>query len=240
MAQKSESAMRMSTQQQLTVRFGTRKATGRFLAHQLALRVGDRCVVSTDRGIEVGVVLSARETDRNTRAEPKMRKALRKATERDLYLFEKKGEREESAYELCRKRIKTYKLPMKVSGVECVFDKSRVILYFTANERVDFRELVKDLARRLRTRIEMRQIGARDEAKLIGGLGCCGLGQNCSALFLKELKSVSVRTVKRQDLGMSLNRLSGMCGRLKCCLNYEVEGRKRGPCESGGCGKSAN
>ncbi len=228
----------MSTQQQLTVRFGTRKATGRFLAHQLALRVGDRCVVSTDRGIEVGVVVSARETEQG--ADSKMRKALRKATERDLYLFEKKSEREESAYSLCRKRIKTQKLPMKLSGVECVFDKSRVILYFTANERVDFRELVKDLARRLRTRIEMRQIGARDEAKLIGGLGCCGLGQNCSALFLKELKSVSVRTVKQQDLGMSLNRLSGMCGRLKCCLNFEVEGRKRTPCESGGCGKPAN
>jgi cell fate regulator YaaT (PSP1 superfamily) len=228
----------MSTQQQLTVRFGTRKATGRFLAHQLALRVGDRCVVSTDRGIEVGVVVSARETEQG--ADSKMRKALRKATERDLYLFEKKNEREESAYSLCRKRIKTQKLPMKLSGVECVFDKSRVILYFTANERVDFRELVKDLARRLRTRIEMRQIGARDEAKLIGGLGCCGLGQNCSALFLKELKSVSVRTVKQQDLGMSLNRLSGMCGRLKCCLNFEVEGRKRTPCESGGCGKPAN
>ena len=228
----------MSTQQQLTVRFGTRKATGRFLAHQLALRVGDRCVVSTDRGIEVGVVVSARETEQG--ADSKMRKALRKATERDLYLFEKKSEREESAYSLCRKRIKTQKLPMKLSGVECVFDKSRVILYFTANERVDFRELVKDLVRRLRTRIEMRQIGARDEAKLIGGLGCCGLGQNCSALFLKELKSVSVRTVKQQDLGMSLNRLSGMCGRLKCCLNFEVEGRKRTPCESGGCGKPAN
>ncbi len=228
----------MSTQQQLTVRFGTRKATGRFLAHQLALRVGDRCVVSTDRGIEVGVVVSARETEQG--ADSKMRKALRKATERDLYLFEKKSEREESAYSLCRKRIKTQKLPMKLSGVECVFDKSRVILYFTVNERVDFRELVKDLARRLRTRIEMRQIGARDEAKLIGGLGCCGLGQNCSALFLKELKSVSVRTVKQQDLGMSLNRLSGMCGRLKCCLNFEVEGRKRTPCESGGCGKPAN
>ncbi len=229
----------MSTQQQLTVRFGTRKGTGRFLARQLSLRVGDRCVVSTDRGIEVGVVVSARERE-EAGADSKMRKALRKATERDLYLFEKKSEREESAYNLCRKRIKTQKLPMKLSGVECVFDKSRVILYFTANERVDFRELVKDLARRLRTRIEMRQIGARDEAKLIGGLGCCGLGQNCSALFLKELKSVSVRTVKRQDLGMSLNRLSGMCGRLKCCLNYEVEGRKRTPCESGGCGKQAN
>jgi len=230
----------MSGQQQLAVRFGTRKATGRFLAEQLGLRVGDRCVVSTDRGIEVGAVLSARETDRNTGSDSKMRKALRKATERDLYLFEKKSDREESTYDLCRKRIKTQKLPMKLSGVECVFDNSRVILYFTANQRVDFRELVKDLARELRTRIEMRQIGARDEAKLVGGLGCCGLGQNCSALFLKELKSVSVRTVKLQDLGMSLNRLSGMCGRLKCCLNYEVEGRKRTPCESGGCGKPAN
>src|SRR5690606_26374833 len=129
----------------------------------------------------------------------------------------------------CRKRIKVRKLPMKLSKVEYIFDGSRVIFYFTADHRVDFRELVKDLARQLRTRIEMRQIGARDEARLIGGLGCCGLGENCSKLFLKELSSVSVRTVKEQGLGMNLNRLSGMCGRLKCCLNFETGGN------GGGC-----
>ena len=225
-------------QQHLQVSFGTRKTTEKFVARQLGLRVGDRCVVSTERGIEVGVVLAARKVTESNGSKPKLRRTLRKATERDLYLFEKKGDREESAFNLCRKQIKAHKLPMKLSGVEYMFDKSRIILYFTATRRVDFRELVKDLARRLRTRIEMRQIGARDEAKLVGGLGCCGLGQNCSALFLKELKSVSVQTVKVQDLGMSLNRLSGMCGRLKCCLNYEVAGR-RTPCEGGSRSKSS-
>ena len=112
---------------------------------------------------------------------------------------------------------------MKLSRVESIFDGSRIIFYFTSEGRVDFRELVKDLAREMRTRIEMRQIGARDEARLLGGLGCCGTGENCSAKFLRELKSVSVRTAKAQDLAINPSRLSGMCGRLKCCLNFESE-----------------
>ena len=205
----------------LTLRFGLRKTIGRFLATNMSFRIGDRCVVSTERGVELGMVLDSHQLDTDGTKESTLGKALRRATERDLYLYEKKKDWENTAYRLCRKQIKAYKLPMKLSEVEYVF------IYFTANRRVDFRRLVKQLARRLRTRIEMRQVGARDEAKLIGGLGCCGLGQNCSALFLKELKSVSVRTVKRQDLRMSMNRLSGMCGRLKCCLNYEVDTSRR-------------
>ena len=211
----------------LTLRFGLRKTIGRFLATNMSFRVGDRCVVSTERGVELGMVLESRQLESNGTTETTLGKALRRATERDLYLYEKKKDWENTAYRLCRKQIKAHKLPMKLSEVEYVFDGSRVIIYFTANRRVDFRRLVKQLARRLRTRIEMRQVGARDEAKLIGGMGCCGLSQNCSALFLKELKSVSVRTVKRQDLRMSMNRLSGMCGRLKCCLNYEVDTSRR-------------
>jgi cell fate regulator YaaT (PSP1 superfamily) len=160
-------------------------------------------------------------------------KALRKATERDLYLHEKKKDQETHAYQICKKLIRADKLPMKLSRVEYIFDGSRVIFYFTATRRVDFRRLVKSLARRLRARIEMRQIGARDEAKLIGGMGCCGLGENCSARFLKELKSVSVRAAKEQGLTVNPGRLSGMCGRLKCCLNYEVGAA--GGCGSGAC-----
>ena len=112
---------------------------------------------------------------------------------------------------------------MKLSQVEYIFDGSRVIFYFTSGQRVDFRGLVKDLAGELKTRIEMRQIGARAEARLIGGQGCCGVGENCSSSFLQELRSVTVKTVKAQNLGMNPNRLSGMCGRLKCCLNFEVQ-----------------
>lgn len=216
----------------VTVKFPTDNSRAEFLANDLNLRVGDRCIVATDRGVELGLVLDGRKAD--NLGESKLHRALRRATERDLYLFAKKKEREDFAYRLCQKRIKVRRLNMKLSKVEYIFDGSRVIFYFTADRRVDFRELVKDLARELRTRIEMRQIGARDEARLIGGMGCCGREENCSKLFLKDLKSVSVKTAKEQELGMNLNRLSGMCGRLKCCLNFEVNG----DCGNGGCGKN--
>jgi len=202
----------------VTVKFPEDRRSLDFLSHDLALRIGDRCVVTTERGIEVGIVIATRPTD--SLGDQRILQVLRRANERDLFLNEKKQEKEEFAFRLCRKRIKARELPMKLSRVEYLFDGSRVIFYFTAEHRVDFRDLVKDLARELRTRIEMRQIGARDEAKLIGGMGSCGRGENCSKLFLKELESVSVKSVKAQGLGMNLNRLSGMCGRLKCCLNF--------------------
>jgi cell fate regulator YaaT (PSP1 superfamily) len=198
----------------------------------LDLRIGDRCLVPTDRGVEVATVLERRSLD-GAAPEAKMPKILRKATERDLYLYEKKREKEETAYRVCRKRIRARKLPMKLSCVEYIFDGSRVVFYFTANRRIDFRELVKDLARELRTRIEMRQIGARDEAKLIGGMGCCGTEESCSSRFLRQMKSVSVKTAKSLDLGMNPNRLSGMCGRLKCCLNFELDDAARRNCSAG-------
>ncbi len=209
------------------VRFETTKNASEFLAQQLGLRVGDRCVVSTDRGVELGIVLEHRQTEAMNFSDAKIHKALRRATERDLYLYAKKADREEQAHALCRKRIKVRRLPMKLSRVEYIFDGSRVVFYFTANKRVDFRELVRDLARELKTRIEMRQIGARDEARLLGGQGCCGTGENCSSMFLQDLESVTVKTVKAQKLGMNPNRLSGMCGRLKCCLNFEVPAEQR-------------
>lgn len=218
----------------VTVRFEFNKTIGEFIANQLNLRVGDRCVVTTERGVELGMVLDGRKAENeNLPADSKICKALRRATERDLYLYEKKKDREEYARRFCLKRIKARKLAMKLSSVEYIFDGSRVIFYFTAEGRIDFRELVKDLARELRTRIEMRQVGTRDEAKMIGGQGLCGLGENCSTLFLRELKSVSVRAAKEQNLDLSPNRLSGMCGRLKCCLNFELEGN--GACGSGSC-----
>jgi cell fate regulator YaaT (PSP1 superfamily) len=217
----------------VTVKFETNKSTANLLARDVELRVGDRCIVSTKRGVELGLVIHGQRAENLDLGASKVNKALRKATEQDLYLHEKKKDQETRAYELCKKLIRAQKLPMKLSRVEYIFDGSRVIFYFTATRRVDFRELVKSLARRLRARIEMRQIGARDEAKLIGGMGCCGLGENCSARFLKELKSVSVRAAKEQGLTVNPARLSGMCGRLKCCLNYEVGAA--GGCGSGGC-----
>jgi len=217
----------------VTVKFETNKSTAKLLARDVELRVGDRCIVSTKRGVELGLVIHGQRAENLDLGASKVNKALRKATERDLYLHEKKKDQETRAHEICKKLIRADKLPMKLSRVEYIFDGSRVIFYFTATRRVDFRSLVKDLARRLRARIEMRQIGARDEAKLIGGMGCCGLGENCSARFLKELKSVSVRAAKEQGLTVNPGRLSGMCGRLKCCLNYEVGAT--GGCGSGAC-----
>ena len=213
----------------VTVKFETNKSTANLLARDVELRVGDRCIVSTKRGVELGLVIHGQRAENLDLGASKVNKALRRATEQDLYLHEKKKDQEARAYQLCKKLIRAQKLPMKLSRVEYIFDGSRVIFYFTATRRVDFRELVKSLARRLRARIEMRQIGARDEAKLIGGMGCCGLGENCSSRFLKELKSVSVRAAKEQGLTVNPARLSGMCGRLKCCLNYEVGA-------AGGCG----
>jgi len=218
----------------VTVKFETNKTTANLLARDIDLRVGDRCIVSTKRGVELGLVINGRKAENLDLGESKVNKALRKATERDLYLHEKKKDQEDHAHQLCKKLIRAQKLPMKLSKAEYIFDGSRVIFYFTSTRRVDFRELVKSLARRLRARIEMRQIGARDEAKLIGGMGCCGLGENCSAKFLKELRSVSVRAAKEQGLTVNPGRLSGMCGRLKCCLNYEVN--TTGSCGSGACG----
>ena len=217
----------------VTVKFETNKSTAKLLARDVELRVGDRCIVSTKRGVELGLVIHGQRAENLDLGASKVNKALRRATERDLYLHEKKKDQEAHAYQLCKKLIRADKLPMKLSRVEYIFDGSRVIFYFTATRRVDFRRLVKSLARRLRARIEMRQIGARDEAKLIGGMGCCGLGENCSARFLKELKSVSVRAAKEQGLTVNPGRLSGMCGRLKCCLNYEVGAT--GGCGSGAC-----
>lgn len=205
-----------------TVRFPISRKKIDFSSCGIELRIGDRCIVTTDRGVEMGTVTDISKVE--MLPEENLKRVLRKATERDLYLSEKNKNKEIRAAALCKRRIEARKLPMKLSRVEYLFDGSRVIFYFTAEHRVDFRELVKDLARELRTRIEMRQIGARDEARLIGSLGCCSMHENCSRLFLSEMESVSVRTVKSQGLGMNLSRLTGMCGRLKCCLNFISEG----------------
>ncbi len=210
----------------VTVKLKEKKHVGEFIATKLGLRVGDWCIVSTDRGAELGRVLRGRPVEQASSRDTRINKALRKATDRDLYLFEKQTFREERARRFCRKQIRVRKLPMKLSKVESIFDGSLVVFYFTANRRVDFRHLVHDLAHELRTRIEMRQIGARDEARLVGWLGGCGTGENCSSKFLKELRTVTVKTVKAQRLEINPTRLSGMCGRLKCCLNFEREPAK--------------
>ncbi len=219
---RGSSQLGINVQSIVTVKAEIIKMRADFVDEGIRLRIGERCVFPSDRGVELGQVVEVRPAPEGG-VPSDLPRALRRASERDLYLYERRKDREDAAYRFCRKRIAARRMPMKLSQVEYIFDGSRVIFYFTADGRIDFRELVKDLAREFRTRIEMRQIGARDEAKLMGAVGCCGIGENCSARFLKELKSVSVKTAKAQDLAINPSRLSGICGRLKCCLNYESE-----------------
>ena len=181
---------------------------------------GDRVIVETARGIECGeVVLANREVEDKNCPQP-LKKMLRKVTQQDLERLAKNREREKQAYAVCQEKIREHKLEMKLIDVEYTFDNSKVLFYFTADGRVDFRELVKDLASILKTRIELRQIGVRDEAKMLGGLGICGRPFCCSA-FLGEFQPVSIKMAKEQGLSLNPAKISGACGRLMCCLKYE-------------------
>ncbi len=188
----------------------------------VSLEVGDYAVVETMRGMEAGrVVIAARQVEEIDLNEP-LKPVLRKTVEGDLQQMDFYREREEAALNKCEARIAAHNLPMKLVSAEYNFDGSRLTFCFTAEGRVDFRELVKDLASTFRTRIELRQIGVRDEAKLLGGLGRCGRDLCCSN-FLSDFNSVSIKMAKEQDLPLNPMKISGLCGRLLCCLGYENE-----------------
>jgi len=183
---------------------------------------GDEVVVPAARGVEYGrVVSSIKEVSEEELEEP-LKKVMRRATPRDHEHQRQNAERKEEAYRTCRRLIQQHKLPMKLVDVDYVFDGSSVVFYFTAEGRVDFRELVKDLATRLKARIELRQVGVRDEAKMVGGLGPCGRDLCCS-LYLSDFNPVSIKMAKEQNLPLNPSKISGICGRLMCCLKYEVE-----------------
>lgn len=181
---------------------------------------GDNAIVETARGIEFGeVVIGPREIDENQIVSP-LKPVMRKATaEDDVKLTENKI-REKEAFNICLRKIKNHELPMRLIDVEFTFDVNKIIFYFTADGRIDFRELVKDLAAVFRTRIELRQIGVRDEAKMLGGIGSCGRPL-CCATFLGDFEPVSIRMAKDQSLSLNPTKISGICGRLMCCLKYE-------------------
>ena len=186
---------------------------------------GDWVLVETSRGLECGkVVMAPRElsADENVESEPgiPLRKIYRKATADDLQQLEHNHAEEKYAFDLCRQKIIEHDLPMKLINVECTFDINKIIFFFTADGRVDFRDLVRDLASIFRTRIELRQVGVRDEAKLLGGLGGCGRPL-CCATFLGDFIPVSIRMAKEQNLSLNPTKISGVCGRLMCCLKYE-------------------
>ena len=185
-------------------------------------RVGEPVVVETSRGTECGTVaISNREVDQ-TRVVKPLKKVTRPATQEDLRRVEENHKKEEKAFRIAQEKIAQHKLEMKLVRVECSFDGSKILFFFTADGRVDFRELVKDLAGVFRARIELRQIGVRDEAKMLGGLGICGR-PFCCASFLGEFQPVSIKMAKEQGLSLNPTKISGACGRLMCCLKYEQD-----------------
>ena len=182
----------------------------------------DHVIVETARGVECGeVAMENRQVSDDNIVKP-LKKVIRKATEEDLAQMRKNQEKQISAAKICNEKIAAHKLDMKLVDVEYTFDNNKILFYFTADGRVDFRELVKDLASVFRTRIELRQIGVRDEAKMLGGLGICGLPFCCST-FLGEYQPVSIKMAKEQSLSLNPVKISGTCGRLMCCLKYEQE-----------------
>jgi len=187
-----------------------------------SLGFGDWVIVETARGTEIGqVVVTVREVKEEDIVQP-LKPVIRKATADDLAQHGENRKQEEEALKICEEKIDQHDLPMKLIDVEFTFDRKKIIFYFTAEGRVDFRELVKDLARIFRTRIELRQIGVRDEAKMIGGMGPCGRKLCCQS-FLRNFEPVSIRMAKAQDLALNPAKISGVCGRLMCCLRYECE-----------------
>ena len=186
----------------------------------IQMKKGDMAIVETARGVECGeVAMENREIEDKDIVHP-LKKMIRKATQGDLKKVEENRKKERHAFEICEKKILDHKLEMKLVDVEYTFDNNKILFYFTADGRVDFRELVKDLASVFRTRIELRQIGVRDEAKMMGGLGICGRPFCCTS-FLGEFQPVSIKMTKEQGLSLNPVKISGTCGRLMCCLKYE-------------------
>ncbi|MDR0397217.1 MAG: stage 0 sporulation family protein [Oscillospiraceae bacterium] len=193
---------------------------------QFAPAIGDSVIVETVRGVELGIVASGvRELDEAQVPQP-LKTIIRMASDDDLRQVEQNAGSEKTAYAICQERIAAHKLEMKLVDVEYAFDNSKVTFYFTANGRVDFRALVKNLAAIFKTRIELRQIGVRDEAKMLGGLGSCGRPICCGA-FLGSFQPVSIKMAKEQNLSLNPSKISGLCGRLMCCLKYEQDHYER-------------
>jgi cell fate regulator YaaT (PSP1 superfamily) len=193
-----------------------------FSPGDLDLRKGDEVIAETQRGVEMGQVLKGPKEVPEEQIVPPLRAILRIATPEDHARRDSYKVREESGLELCRKRVEARGLPMKLLASEYTFDGSQIVFYFTAEGRVDFRELVKDLASALRTRIQLHQVGARDAAKLLGGIGPCGRSLCCST-WLTDFAPISMRMAKEQSLFLNPTKFSGACGKLMCCLRYEYD-----------------
>lgn len=187
---------------------------------QLSIDKDSYVIVETARGVEYGKVVVGKKTVAETDVVLPLKKVIRAADQRDAIQVDENKHAAKNAFTVCQTKIKEHKLDMKLVDVEYTFDRNKIIFYFTADGRVDFRELVKDLAAVFRTRIELRQIGVRDEAKMLGGIGPCGRLLCCST-FLGDFEPVSIKMAKDQNLSLNPAKISGLCGRLMCCLKYE-------------------
>lgn len=193
-----------------------------FDPQDIKLEKRDQVIVETAQGDEFGEVLIANRYIENEKVKEPLKKVIRKATEKDKKHYEECKKKEKEAFEVCQKKIKEHKLDMTLTEVEYKFDNSKILFYFTADGRIDFRELVKDLAAIYKTRIELRQIGVRDEVKRIGGNGVCRR-ELCCCSFLRDFETVSIKMAKEQNISLNPSKISGNCGRLMCCLKYEQE-----------------
>ncbi|MDD5944354.1 MAG: stage 0 sporulation family protein [Clostridia bacterium] len=186
------------------------------------LEEGSHAIVETIRGVEYSTVIKGNTMVEDSDVIQPLKKVIRKATPEDDICEEENRKKEKEAFQICLEKIVKHKLDMKLIDVEITFDHNKLIFYFTSDERVDFRELVKELASVFRTRIELRQIGVRDEAKMLNGIGICGRSL-CCATFLGDFQPVSIKMAKEQSLSLNPAKISGICGRLMCCLKYEED-----------------
>ena len=204
------------------VRFKSAGKTYYFSPNGFNVKQGDNVIVETARGLEYGEVVMGKRTIEADQFKKPVKEVVRVATEEDTERCRQNKELEKEAYKICLEKIAEHKLEMKLVEVEYTFDGNKILFYFTADGRIDFRELVKDLATIFRTRIELRQIGVRDEAKTLGSIGVCGRSLCCSR-FLEEFVPVSIKMAKEQGLSLNPSKISGACGRLMCCLKYEQD-----------------
>jgi cell fate regulator YaaT (PSP1 superfamily) len=202
------------------IRFKARGKEYSFDAAGIPLKKGDRAIVDTENGPAIAVVSTEVRKLERSEVPENLKKVVRKASDEDLVTERHNTALEERAFDFCDGRIRERDLPMKLIDVECLFDKSKIVFYFTADSRVDFRELVKDLVQEFRSRIELRQIWVRSEARIVGGMGVCGR-ELCCVSFLNNFEPVSIKMAKEQNMLLNPEKISGRCGRLMCCLAFE-------------------
>jgi cell fate regulator YaaT (PSP1 superfamily) len=194
-----------------------------FSAADLIIHKGEQVIVNTDNGLALGIIVADVKRCNQSEFPANIKKVVRKVTVEDLRIKEENEKLEDEARKICIEKIAEKGLAMKLVGVDCLFDKSKMIFYFSAESRVDFRELVKDLVQKFKTRIELKQVGARQEARIVKGIAVCGR-MVCCAGILQNLERVTVKMAKEQSMSLNPEKISGLCGRLMCCLSFEHEG----------------